>query len=151
MVLMDANAHQKYHHTGTRTDQQGQVKQAREQQSDQDSHQQTVDDGNHARCREENLPPGYSNPDTTHDTLAIIMRGKDEIGLQLRSSLYIQVTNTIDATRINDHNVGTLNYPLKGDNTHKEERGKQDEAEDEKGCAQARELSNKRKGNQGTG
>ena len=76
------------------------------------------------------------------------MRWKDEVGLHLRSILEIEVANAIDAACINDNCIGGLEHPFKGDQTHKEEWGKQDETKDEKGRSQVGDLPNKREGNQ---
>ncbi len=41
--------------------------------------------------------------------------------MHLRSILEIKMANAIDAALINDNGIGGLKYPLKGDQTHKEE------------------------------
>jgi hypothetical protein len=73
------------------------------------------------------------------------------VGLHLRCILEIKMANAIDAALINDSSIGGLEYPLKGEQTNKEEQGKQDEAKDEKGCSQVGDLPDKCEGNQCTG
>src|SRR6202011_1536388 len=84
------------------------------------------------------------------DLSRIIMSRKDEVGLQLRGILQIEVADAADAASIHDISRARLQHALKGDQPHQKEGGNHDQTEHKKGRSQVGDLSNQGESNQAT-
>jgi hypothetical protein len=100
IALKYAKAYQECHDSSACTERQWQAEHG-QQQGSEDPQEYTVDEGDHARRREEDLPPEWTCP-RMEWLPPHIMSCKNEVGLHLRSLLQIELANARDASRINE-------------------------------------------------